>query len=213
MRVLAVPVKPLERSKRRLSPVLSPAERAALTLVMLQDVLDAALGQPGWEVWVVSPSEAVLEVTARRGGRPLAEEGGSLLAAIRQVEAEMRGRWSRLAVLLADVPFITPATLGDALGRRSAVVATPADSDGGTNLLMRRPPSIIRPRFGRSSFAKHRAEAYRGGVTFEEARIPELGFDVDRPADLAAVVASGHQGRTRAACLEMGLPERLTLGA
>lgn len=213
MRILAVPVKPLERSKRRLTPVLTPAERAALTLVMLEDVLDAGLAQPGWDVWVVSGSEAALEIAARRGATPVPEEGASLLAAVRQAERQVRGRWSRLAVLLADVPLITSAALSRALAYEAAVVAVPADSDGGTNLLIRRPPSIIRPRFGRSSFAKHRAEAYRAGVTFEAARIPELGFDLDRPSDLAMVLTSAHRGRTGAACMEMGLPERLSVRA
>ena len=49
MRVIAVPVKPLEEAKRRLSRILSPAERAVLSLAMLEDVLDATLAMPGWD--------------------------------------------------------------------------------------------------------------------------------------------------------------------
>jgi len=41
MRVLAVPGKPLERSKTRLASALAPGERGMLTLTMLEDVLDA----------------------------------------------------------------------------------------------------------------------------------------------------------------------------
>src|SRR5438552_11913671 len=73
VRVLAVPVKSLERVKGRLAPLLTPLERAALTLAMLEDVLDAALAQETWEVWVVSPDEAALEIAARRGSRPFHE--------------------------------------------------------------------------------------------------------------------------------------------
>jgi 2-phospho-L-lactate/phosphoenolpyruvate guanylyltransferase len=209
MRVLAVPVKPLEHAKHRLASVLTPGERAALTLIMMEDVLDASLAQPGWEVWVVSRSEAALEVAARRGARPVPEQGSSLLAAIRQIEPMVPGRWSPLAVLLADLPLLTAGALAAALARTGRVVAAPAESDGGTNLLVRRPPSAIVARFGRHSFRKHRAEAYRGGLTFNEHRSPELGFDLDRPADLARVLATPSPGRTRLACLEMRLPERL----
>jgi 2-phospho-L-lactate guanylyltransferase (CobY/MobA/RfbA family) len=88
VRVIAVPVKSLGRSKRRLAPVLGPLERAALTLAMLEDVLDATLAIPGWESWVVSPDEAVLEIAARRGARPVAEARPSLPGAVRQAEAE-----------------------------------------------------------------------------------------------------------------------------
>jgi len=93
------------------------------------------------------------------------------------------------------------------------VVAAPAESDGGTNLLVRRPGSAIGARFGRSSFAKHRAEAYRKGLTFHEARLPELAFDLDRPADLERILAERPRGRTWQACRDMGLAERLRVGA
>jgi 2-phospho-L-lactate guanylyltransferase len=211
MRVIAVPVKPLEAAKRRLSRVLSARERAVLSLAMVEDVLDACQGQVDWEVWVVSRSEAVLEIAGRRGAIPVAEEGRSLLDAVRQVELAVPGRWSELAVVLADLPFLTADALSDALAQAegTGVLATPAESDGGTNLLVRRPPTAIPARFGRSSFARHRAEAGRRGVAFREVRIPEAGFDLDRPSDLARVAAASHASRTRSVCLELGVANRL----
>jgi 2-phospho-L-lactate guanylyltransferase len=210
MRVLAVPVKSLERVKGRLSPLLSPIERAMITLAMLEDVLDAALAQTGWETWVVSPDEAVLEVSARRGARPFHESEGSLLRALRTVEAGVGGgRQSELAVLLADLPLLTPDALADALGRDAAVVAAPAASDAGTNLLVRWPPSVIPARFGPNSFARHRWAARRARVTFEEVRDPNLAFDLDRPEDLATLLAGPRPGRTATVCHELGLAARL----
>jgi 2-phospho-L-lactate guanylyltransferase len=211
VQVIAVPVKRLEGAKGRLSSVLSPTERAVLTLALFEDVLDASLAQDGWEVWVVSHAEAVLEVAAGRGARPVAERGRSLLEAIRQVEEAVPGRWSRLAVVLADLPLLTPGTLSMALAAGGPVVAAPAASDGGTNMLLRRPPSVIAARFGPSSFARHRAAAARRKIPFREARIPELAFDLDRPADLTRLLREGRGGRARLACLEMGLAERLAV--
>src|ERR671918_2750513 len=95
MRVVAVPVKSLDRAKGRLSGVLAPLERAALTLAMLEDVLDACLAQPGWQTWVVSPDEAILEVSARRRARPVPEEEPGLLAALHQMEEEAAGGGTR----------------------------------------------------------------------------------------------------------------------
>jgi 2-phospho-L-lactate guanylyltransferase len=213
MRVIAVPVKSLERSKSRLAAVLGPSERAALTLAMLEDVLDAALAQYGWEVWVISSDEAVLEVAARRGASPMAEESRSLLRAVRQVERELPGRSSRLALLLGDLPFVTAEALAEALRRSASVVAVPAHSDGGTNLLLRKPPSVIPPRFGRASFAKHRWAARRARVSFDEVDIPDLSFDLDRPSDLTAVLDAPRPGRTRQVCLEMDLSGRLGAAA
>lgn len=213
MQVVAVPVKSLEATKTRLSGVLSPMERAALTLAMLEDVLDASLAQVAWEVWVVSSDEVVLEVAARRGARPVSEVGNSLLEAVRQVEADVTGRSGVLAVLLGDLPLLTAGELAHALSHGGRVVASPAGSDGGTNLLVRRPASAIPARFGRASFAKHRWAARRAGIPFEPVVLPGLSFDLDRPDDLARVLAEGRPSHTHTACLEMGLPGRLRLRA
>jgi 2-phospho-L-lactate/phosphoenolpyruvate guanylyltransferase len=215
MRVLVVPVKSLERAKSRLSPVLSPPERAALSVVMFEDVLDACLAQHEWATWVISHDEAVLEIGVRRGARALVEKGTTLGDAVRQVESELEGRSSELGVILADLPLITSDAVSRTLAvdRRARVVAAPAASDGGTNLLLRRPPSVIPARFGRSSFAKHRWAARRARVPFHEIRLPELAFDLDRPQDLARVLTEVGNPRTRAACLEMGVPERLRVHA
>lgn len=212
MRVLAVPVKRLDRAKSRLAPLLTLAERATLTLAMLEDVLDAALAQDGWDTWVASSDEAVLEVAARRGSRPVPDEWSRperLLSAVRALEADVKGRTSTLAVLLADLPLITATALADALERDAPVVAAPAGSDGGTNLLVRRPASVIPARFGRDSFARHRWAARRARVGFDAVDRPELAFDLDRPDDVAALLAAKAPGRTWAACHELGLPDRL----
>jgi 2-phospho-L-lactate guanylyltransferase len=212
MRVVAVPVKSLERAKGRLSEVLRPLERAALTLAMLEDVLDACMAVPGWQTWVISPDEAVLEVSARRRARPLAEEDPGLLAAVRQVEEEAAGA-DALAVVLGDLPLLTAEALGQALQTLGPVVAAPSDSDAGTNVLLRRPPRTIPARFGTDSFRKHREAAEFRGIPFAAVRVPELAFDLDRPQDIPALLGHGGQSLTRAACLEMGLPERLSVRA
>lgn len=209
MGVIAVPVKSPERSKGRLSPVLSPDERYAMTLAMLDDVLDACLPIQGWEVWVVSRSEEVLDVAARRGATPTRERGRSLLEALGQVEASLPRGTTALAVVLADLPLVTTQAVSRALALRAAVVAAPAASDGGTNMLVRRPPRVIPPRFGRASFARHRWAADRAGATFRVIRGPALGFDLDRPDDLAVLARADHPGRARDLCLVLGVEDRL----
>src|SRR4029450_9394388 len=122
MRIVAVPVKSLSRAKTRLSPALTGLERGALTLALLEAVLDAALSVPGWETWVISPDEVALEVAAGRGARPIPEAKPPLANAIRQVEAKAKEEGANaLAVLPADVPLVTVDTLHEALRTRGAV--------------------------------------------------------------------------------------------
>jgi 2-phospho-L-lactate guanylyltransferase len=159
----------------------------------------------------VSHAEPALDAARRAGATPVEERGRSLAEAVRQVEDALGGDGAALAVVLADLPFVTGPALAVALGAAAPVVAAPASSDGGTNVLVRRPPTAIRARFGRSSFAKHWWAARRAGIGFEEVASEELGFDLDRPEDLLRVVAArGRAGaRTEAVCRELGLPERL----
>jgi 2-phospho-L-lactate guanylyltransferase len=210
MRVIAVPVKSLERAKSRLSQVLAPLERAALTLTMLEDVLDACLRMPGWQTWVISPDESVLEVSARRRARPVVEEKSGLTSAIRQVQDEA-AEADALAVVLGDLPLLTAETLSRLLRTLGPVVAAPSASQEGTNVLLRRPPMVIPPRFGTDSFRKHREAAELKELPFAVVHAPELSFDLDTPDDIAQLLEWRRASRTRQACGEMGLAERLNL--
>jgi 2-phospho-L-lactate/phosphoenolpyruvate guanylyltransferase len=210
VRVLAIPVKSLSRAKSRLAPALSDLERGALTLAMLEDVLDASLGVPGWETWVVSPDEVALEIAARRGARPVTEAKPPLASAIRQVEtlANEEGAGT-LAVLPADVPLVTADTLHVALRTLGAVVLAPSADGAGTSLLLRRPPKAIPARFGPESFRRHVELATARGLPVSVVERQELSFDVDRPGDILTLLADGRRGRTREVCLEMDLDARL----
>jgi 2-phospho-L-lactate guanylyltransferase len=210
MRIVAVPVKSLSRAKTRLSPALTGLERGALTLAMLEDVLDASLSVPGWETWVISPDEVALEVAAGRGARPIPEAKPPLANAIRQVEAKAKQDGATaLAVLPADVPLVTVDTLHEALRTLGAVVLARSADGSGTSLLLRRPPRAIPARFGPDSFRRHLELAAERGLPVSVVERRELSFDVDRPDDILTLLADGRRGRTREVCLQMDLGARL----
>jgi len=212
VRVIAIPVKSLARAKSRLAPVLSPLERAALTLAMLEDVLDAALSVPGWETWVVSPDESVLEIAGRRRARPVAETRPPLSAAVRQVEQMAEAnRDSALAVLLGDLPLVSARELTAALQAGGPVVAAPSTDGDGTNLLLRRPPRAMPARFGKDSFRKHLEGAAARGLPVAVVDTPGLVFDLDAPRDLERLLAAAKPGRTMQTCRELDVAGRLAV--
>ena len=99
---------------------------------MLEDVLDAALVVPGWDTWVLSPDEAVLEVAAGRGARAITEDEPPLAAAIHQAEDEALGRGAdALAVVLPDTPLVTAGALTRALHTLGPVVVAPSTDERG----------------------------------------------------------------------------------
>jgi 2-phospho-L-lactate/phosphoenolpyruvate guanylyltransferase len=214
MRVVAIPVKALTKAKSRLAPELTPLERGALTLAMLEDVLDATLAVAGWDTWVVSPDEAVLEIAARRGASAIPEEKGPLSQAIRQAEVLAKEREAdALAVVPADLPLVTPDAITAALHTLGTVVIAPSADRAGTNLLLRRPPRAIQARFGPDSYNRHLAAAAAKGLPVSTVERRELAFDLDHPGDILTLLASGRAGRTADVCRDMDLGQRLTMHA
>ena len=210
MRVIALPVKSLAEAKGRLDPVLSPLERGALTLAMLEDVLDVTLDLTGWETWVISPDEAVLEIAMSRGAHAIEEERPPLANAIRQVEEEAQGRLvDTLAVLLPDTPLVTHQALTRALRTLGAVVVAPSTDEGGTNLLIRRPPRSIGARFGHDSYRRHLQGATEADVPAAVVEATELAFDLDLPSDILTVLESRREGRTLQVCRDLDLGARV----
>lgn len=210
MRVIALPVKSLAHAKGRLDPVLTPLERGALTLAMLEDVLDVTLGLSGWETWVISPDETVLEIAMARGSHAIEEERPPLSNAVRQVEEEAEGRLvDTLAVLLPDTPFVTQRALTRVLRTLGAVVVAPSLDEGGTNLLVRRPPGCIGARFGHDSYRRHLEAAEEAGAPAAVVDSDELAFDLDLPGDILTVLTAGREGRTLQVCRELDLGARL----
>ena len=210
MRVIALPVKSLVEAKARLAPVLEPLERAALTLAMLEDVLDATLALPGWETWVVSPDDTVLEVAARRGARAVVEDTPTLQAAIHQVETDALGLGAQtLAVLLPDTPLVTPAALTRAVHTLGPAVVAPAIDEVGTNLLLRRPPDVVPAAFGPDSYRRHLQGAAERDIPMSVVERRELGFDLDVPGDILTVLDAGRRTRTWEVCHDLDARARL----
>jgi 2-phospho-L-lactate guanylyltransferase (CobY/MobA/RfbA family) len=65
----------------------------------------------------------------------------------------------------------------------------PSRDGSGTNVLYLKPPSIMKPLFGKQSYQKHRHQAEKLGVSFKIVRSRTLGFDVDEPRDLKRLLS------------------------
>ena len=198
-------------AKRRLAPVLAPAERAVLARAMLADVLSALAAAPGIAgIAVVSGDPAVAGFAAARGVVVVddpAPAGPSTAAAL-----AARAFPEALLVLPADIPLARPGEIVElltAVARPPAVALAAAAGDGGTNALAAAPSDAIPFAFGERSLARHRALADERGLSPTVLSLPGLGRDLDRPADLAAFLARPSPTRTFAALTRMGVPARL----
>jgi 2-phospho-L-lactate/phosphoenolpyruvate guanylyltransferase len=191
--------------KRRLAPALDEEERYALARAMLEDVLAALAASEALDsVLVVTPDESVGQVVERhralRPPEPPSADGLNDALAHAQHLALANGV-GRLLVVPADVPLLEPGDVrsmlraGDQLRTERYAVAAPNATRTGTNALLLCPPDVLPTRFGPDSFVAHREEAASRGAAFATVERPGLVLDVDRPEDIAAVMASGEGHR------------------
>jgi 2-phospho-L-lactate guanylyltransferase len=198
-----VPVKALRYSKSRLRPLLSDGQREALVMAMLEDVLRLLAGVPAIATTaVVTPDADVLAFARQHGAQPIQEPAGTrgLNAALAFASHALSAQGaSGLLILPVDVPLATTADIEailDAAHANPSIVLCPSRS-GGTNALALRPPGTIPFRFGHRSSAAHQREARARGLPLAVLPLPRLAFDIDRPQDLAAVLAQPNGTRSR----------------
>lgn len=186
-----VPVKPLNRSKSRLSPVLTGKQRETLSKQMLELTLktlkqvEAISG-----VLVISRDTAALSLARRFKVQTVQESGTPELndALARATNVVMSWNAKACLVLASDIPLMTPQDI-EALIQFSTqqtegiVVATDRRQDG-TNALLIKPPGLIPYRYGEHSFKRHIEEAKAIGTSIHVYESPTLALDVDMPEDL-----------------------------
>lgn len=203
-----IAVKTLDSAKSRLAGTLAPPLRSRLVLAMLTDTVRAAGAVPAIaSITVVTPDPVVARASRALGAEIHPEPPGAaadpdaLNTALADAAATLRSRHGAIGLmaLQADLPALRPAELAAVLaaaprGTRALVT----DHAGtGTAALLAPAGITLRPRFGRDSARRHRAE----GAVDLPGEWPGLRRDVDTPDDLAAVRALG-AGRATAALLD-----------
>jgi len=189
-----IPVKNLDVTKSRLSPLLSNSERGRFVLKMLGDVLIVTKSTPRiHQTVVVGMDSETSRVAKSFGAVSLAEVPLGLNEAIFEATkwCAQKGAESVL-ILPADIPLVTPADLSRilSLGEENAVVISPSRDGTGTNALLLKPPNCIKLFYGPRSFERHMDEALRRKLRFCVFESSRIGLDVDTVEDLIAFVQS-----------------------
>ncbi len=182
----------------------TPAERTALALAMLGDVL-AACTAAGETVLVTDGAGAralALELGARVAADPGAGQGPAVETALAGLPP------GPVLVVNGDLPCLVPDDL-----RRLAASTPPggialvAAADGTTNALGLAEPGLFTPLYGPGSAARFELQARARGLDLVPVRIAGLEDDVDTLADLRRLrprVGRRTDGAT--ACLLAGAP-------
>lgn len=185
-----IPVKPLNRSKTRLAPVLSPEERQKLAETMFRHVLETVrMTHNILGTLVISRDSRALAIARDYGARTVQESGAPELNGALARATQVLVRWHVRAILVlpADLPLIAPDDLASIVrmgdSDRSVVLATDQHGDG-TNAMFMRPPGLIPYAYGIGSFERHYQMAVEAGADVQVYRSDRMMLDVDLPSDL-----------------------------
>jgi 2-phospho-L-lactate guanylyltransferase len=214
-----VPAKTLEHAKTRLAQALSPAERQALSLAMLRDVLSALKRAENLDHVAVVTADAALAAAANALDVEVIPEqttGQNEALAAGVAYARSQGA-SEVLIVSADLPLLCAETVEQLIEEARAwqeehdqlVLLAPSRDGTGTNALLQRPPGVIPLLFGVNSLPRHQQAAAALGVPVELMRARGLAFDVDVPADLVELASHPGKTHTQTALIQMGLPQRL----
>jgi 2-phospho-L-lactate guanylyltransferase len=190
-----VPIKPLNRSKSRLSGVLTGEERAELSRRMLVHTLNTLNGVQEIEhTLVVSRDTHALSIARQHGARTVAERGSPKLnqALVRATIVAQGYGVSGVLVLPADLPLISVEDIQMLIDKAKdppVVVIAPDRHGSGTNALLASPPGLIDYDFGPDSFEQHIERAKEAGARIEVCEISSLSLDLDLPEDLEVLQA------------------------
>jgi 2-phospho-L-lactate guanylyltransferase len=185
-----VPQKPLAAAKGRLRSVLHAPARAALSLQLLKTVCTVLKAVAGIDsITVMTPDPLVRTYAAAWGVRTMPDPYPELNAGLAGVFTALSSKAHGILVIAADLPMIQPADVIALLakGGPGTLVLGPSKDGMGTNALLIPPGVPINPAYGDRSLAAHRDRARLAGLRVIEVRRPGLAFDLDSPADLAAL--------------------------
>tara|TARA_Y100000588_G_C14058134_1_gene840187 strand:- start:153 stop:845 length:693 start_codon:yes stop_codon:yes gene_type:complete len=210
-----VPVKTFVYAKQRLRRVLDSDERAALSRVMLEDVLSVlSCSNRFVGVAVVTGDIGAVKLSRKLGARVISDPNdcGQSSAVSNAVATLIKEDIETVAVIPGDVPLVTSAEidlLHESHNEAPSLTVAPAHNCDGTNALLCSPPTVIQFKFGENSLSKHISLAKAVGIVPNIVRCEGLGLDIDTPSDLMALIAAPTRSRAQSYLHDKGIALRV----
>ncbi len=197
-----LPLKDLVEAKSRLSGLLNPAQRRALTQAMVEDVLSVLAGHPHIStVTLVSDDPSANMLAAKYGIRHWRESSlgcrGLNRVITRSCDLLFRESEQPVVVLHGDLPALDAADITavlQGLAQCEGLVVACDRHERGTNLLAFTRQNRIEFAFGSDSFARHCAAAKARGIPTQLLHRPGIALDIDEPQDLQLLMRQLDRG-------------------
>jgi 2-phospho-L-lactate/phosphoenolpyruvate guanylyltransferase len=198
-----IPVKKFENGKTRMSAMLSLDERIRLSSLMLAGTLEVLAGTQSLnQILVVSVDRRAQEIAAQYGAKFLFEEkesGVNSAVAIADDYCIKEGA-DATVVIPQDLPLLDAVDISMACSLAESedkcIVICPSSRYDGTNLLLRKPPAVIKTYYDNNSYEAHIQAARELKIPVKLFFSKKLMSDIDTPEDAKQLARESGTGRT-----------------
>jgi len=188
MKVISIiPVKDLDHTKTRLSPLLDLKMRQDLTRSILYRTIQVIKCTGKVHViLVITPDYRVFSFAKKQGVIALLEQEVGLNNALQQATEWCKQKaFDALLIIPSDIPFLQAKDIDSIIDmgkdEKAVIIISPDNKQDGTNALLIKPPGILNYFYGSGSYDIHCKQArnaqYKLMVYFSRS----IGFDIDYP--------------------------------
>jgi len=191
-----VPVKRFENAKSRLSSMLDTEDRIRLSSLMLEDTLQIlSVAPPLTQVIIVSADKRADEIATKHGAKFLPEEkekGVNSAVALADGYCIEKEAADATIVIPHDLPLLDSIVISKACElaekESTCIVICPSVRYDGTNMLLRKPPSVIDTFYETDSYNMHVRTAIKLGIPVKPLLSKSLMYDIDTPEDALQLI-------------------------
>jgi 2-phospho-L-lactate/phosphoenolpyruvate guanylyltransferase len=185
-----VPVKRFENAKTRLSSILDMDDRILLSSLMLEDTVEILSSVRSLtQVVIVSADKRAEEMATKHGVTFLREEkdkGVNSAVALADLYS-IREAAEATVVIPQDLPLLDPIEVSKACqlaeNESRCIVICPSLRYDGTNMLLRKPPTVIATFYDNDSYNMHVKGALKLGIPVKGLFSKSIMYDIDTPED------------------------------
>jgi 2-phospho-L-lactate/phosphoenolpyruvate guanylyltransferase len=191
MKTFAIlPVKRFENAKTRLSSILDIDDRILLSSLMLEDTVKILSSVRSLtQVVIVSADRRAEEMATKHGVTFLREEkekGVNSAVALADLYSK-REAAEATVVIPQDLPLLDPIEVSKACqlaeNESRCIVICPSLRYDGTNMLLRKPSTVIATFYDNDSYNMHVKAALKLGIPVKGLFSKSIMYDIDTPED------------------------------
>lgn len=185
-----IPVKNLHSAKSRLSPFLTLQQRRNLALILLNATIKTVkFSRFISDIIVVSSDDTIKNFSFENSLKFIKDaDNGVNNAVILADRYCIENEIDANIVIPNDLPFLSFKSIDQicVISEKysKCIIICPSKRFDGTNILLRKPPGVIKTFYDNDSYANHLKEAKKLNIPIESLDHDNLRFDIDTKQDL-----------------------------